>query len=495
MQFSHPSSRTSLAGLPGTSVMLSPPHPGAHSHFRSRAFSRRNFIAGVWQKLQQTVARALWLVVVLAAVTALLPAQDVTIKEYIVPTPNSGPNGITLGPDGAVWFTESSSIGGLSKIGRITETGDVTEYSLATCCAPEQITTGSDGALWFTKSYSNQVARITTAGMITEYLVPSAGSYPVGIASGPDGALWFTELLGNRVGRITTSGVITEYSLPFANSGPNFISVGPDGAMWFTESFGNRIGRITTAGAITEYPMNAGGYPIGITSGPDGRVWFVDYIGNSIGAITTTGGVITEYPVNPPQPPGALNLAGITAGPDGALWFTELDANKVGRITTSGGITEYLVPTQNSLPSGITSGPGDALWFTEGGADQIGEVVLKLTDITPPVITARADPRRLSPPDGRMITVTVSGTITDLGSGVQASSAEYAVTDEYRLVQPRGHVMLDPAGSYLFTVPLQASLQSVDPDARHYWIRVSARDNAGNRGVKWSVVEVPQQSR
>ena len=46
MQFSHPSSRTSLAGLPAASAMLSPPHAGAHSHFWSRAFSRRNFIAG-----------------------------------------------------------------------------------------------------------------------------------------------------------------------------------------------------------------------------------------------------------------------------------------------------------------------------------------------------------------------------------------------------------------------------------------------------------------
>ncbi|HKS71574.1 MAG TPA: twin-arginine translocation signal domain-containing protein [Terriglobales bacterium] len=46
MQLSHPSSRTSLAGLPAASAMLSPPHAGAHSHFWSRVFSRRNFIAG-----------------------------------------------------------------------------------------------------------------------------------------------------------------------------------------------------------------------------------------------------------------------------------------------------------------------------------------------------------------------------------------------------------------------------------------------------------------
>ncbi len=46
MQLSHPLSRTSLAGLSAAKAMLSPPHPGAHAHFWSRAFSRRNFIAG-----------------------------------------------------------------------------------------------------------------------------------------------------------------------------------------------------------------------------------------------------------------------------------------------------------------------------------------------------------------------------------------------------------------------------------------------------------------
>ena len=46
MQLNHPPSQTSLAGLSDGKAMLSPPHPGAHAHFWSRAFSRRNFIAG-----------------------------------------------------------------------------------------------------------------------------------------------------------------------------------------------------------------------------------------------------------------------------------------------------------------------------------------------------------------------------------------------------------------------------------------------------------------
>ena len=39
-------------------------------------------------------------------------------------------------------------------------------------------------------------------------------SFPNGIAAGPDDALWFVEEFGNKIGRITTAGVFTEYDIP-----------------------------------------------------------------------------------------------------------------------------------------------------------------------------------------------------------------------------------------------------------------------------------------
>ena len=44
------------------------------------------------------------------------------------------------------------------------------------------------------KTTANQIGRITTAGVITEFPIPTAGSGPAGIAAGPDGNLWFTEV-------------------------------------------------------------------------------------------------------------------------------------------------------------------------------------------------------------------------------------------------------------------------------------------------------------
>jgi virginiamycin B lyase len=93
--------------------------------------------------------------------------------------------------------------------------------------------------------YGNRIGRITTAGVITEFALPTAVSNPWGIAAGPDGALWFTQG-ADVIGRITTAGVITEFALPTADSSPTGIAVGPDGALWFTQTYGQRIGRITT---------------------------------------------------------------------------------------------------------------------------------------------------------------------------------------------------------------------------------------------------------
>src|SRR3954471_19246906 len=45
----------------------------------------------------------------------------------------------------------------------------------------------------------------------------TADSFPLGITAGPDANLWFTERVGNKIGRITPAGTITEFTIPTAN--------------------------------------------------------------------------------------------------------------------------------------------------------------------------------------------------------------------------------------------------------------------------------------
>lgn len=82
-----------------------------------------------------------------------------SITEFIVPTANSITQGIAAGPDGNLWFTELiyqgtgnnlKVIGG--KIGRITGGGTITEFPVPTTnSAPIEIAVGPDGNLWFTE--------------------------------------------------------------------------------------------------------------------------------------------------------------------------------------------------------------------------------------------------------------------------------------------------------------------------------------------------------
>jgi len=113
-------------------------------------------------------------------------------------------------------------------------------------------------------------------------------------------------------------------------------------------------------------------------------------------------------------------------------------------------------------------------------------------DTKPPAIRITATPMTLWPPNGKLVTITVSGTIIDesFGSGVDVESAVYAVADEYGQIEPSGKFILE-RDSYIFTVSLEASRQGKDRDGRHYAITVSAADHAGNVGRAATTVTVP----
>ncbi len=303
--------------------------------------------------------------IAILALPFTLPAQTVGFIEHSVPTTfGTDPSAITLGPDNALWFTDSSTDGsGTAYIGQMARDGRVTAYPVPTRNSqPIGITVGPDGALWFTEYTAAKIGRITTAGVITEYPT-TAGSSPFNITAGPDGALWYTEL-PNSIGRMTTEGAVTDYAIPGLSQDdwPDGITVGPDGAIWFTEAPGS-IGRITTDGVMSEYStpfFNAN--PTSITTGADGNLWFTEYSPGRIGRITTSG-VMTEFTI----PSNESLPFSITAGPLDSLWFTDFGGRKIGKITTAGRITEFAVPWGS--PDFITAVPTSALWFTESNGE------------------------------------------------------------------------------------------------------------------------------
>jgi streptogramin lyase len=266
------------------------------------------------------------------------------------------PEGITRGPDGAIWFTDP----GNDVIGRINAKG--TFHMFTPPGGPEistGITTGPDGALWFTTEMSSpEIGRLTTGGAFS-FFPDGQGSYPNGITTGPDGALWFGETNGT-IGRMTTTGSVSHVTVGPPNATMFGIVTGPDGALWATmltkdgSHFGDEVVRVTTAGKVKHYTVGSG--PAYICVGPDGALWFAEDGGLAIGRLTTAG-AYTEYPLGASSTPPF----GIAAGPDGALWFTLGGAARVGRITTKGKLQTFLT---SATSFAITAGPGRAMWFT-----------------------------------------------------------------------------------------------------------------------------------
>lgn len=331
-----------------------------------------------------------------------------TITVYPAPTNLANVGGLTFGPDGSLWFTAVGTSGAGNLIVRLNPNGSFSDYSV-----PSQfsglggITAGPDGSIWFTETGGatgvvatgarrgniGKVGKITPTGVITEYSVPASETFLVGIATGPDHDLWVTDRAANKVYRVTVSGTVdAAFAIPTANSEPTSITVGPDGSLWLTESYAGKVARLTTAGAFTEFSLpNTSDVPVSIVAGPDGNLWVTESGRFGSGgpgkvAKVTTSGAFTEYtvpnlvgPAHFEEPPPGR----IIVGPDKNLWFGAGD--NLDMVTTSGVFTQYVIPGTGSSATylrGIAAGPDGSIWFTAGGQPGLHAQVGRLVAVT-----------------------------------------------------------------------------------------------------------------
>lgn len=201
----------------------------------------------------------------------------------------------TAGPDGNVWFAARGreeygsqgkrvTSGYATAIGRVTPSGEVTEFGECLHLGPQytgpnSITAGPDGNVWFTnlttRSLPNVgtppgIGRITPSGEITEYRAGlQYASTPDGIVSGPDGALWFTDRELRSIGRIVPSdapantflvrssapvGRKSVTRVPVAVPGPGSLTVRPIGLL----SARNRLTRLRRPATVRAVAASCG---------------------------------------------------------------------------------------------------------------------------------------------------------------------------------------------------------------------------------------------
>lgn len=188
-----------------------------------------------------------------------------TVTHYNLPTVAATPIYVELGTDGNIWGTELTG----NNIFRVTPNGTVTEFAIPTSNSrPIAIKVGpaNDPYLWFTEEAGNNIGKISYSGVIEEFPVPKSQSNSIlaGFAFDAQGNLWtqsyvnqnnlpptgpdYIVRMGNTIldapnGDIS-SVLVTRYQVESEGTVFHRIVLGDDGDMWFTELALNNIGKV-----------------------------------------------------------------------------------------------------------------------------------------------------------------------------------------------------------------------------------------------------------
>ncbi|SDY79243.1 Vgb family protein [Herbiconiux ginsengi] len=148
------------------------------------------FPAGIDEGFVSMIAssgESLWFTANQANAIGYIRGGDSAVQLFEVPTPHSGPVGITVGDDGAAWFCEILA----GTIGRVDRTGRFTEFALPWPeSKPHAIAVDPAGGFWATLWGSNQLAHIALDGTIEIVDLPGSHSEPHGLAVAADGTVW-----------------------------------------------------------------------------------------------------------------------------------------------------------------------------------------------------------------------------------------------------------------------------------------------------------------
>jgi virginiamycin B lyase len=269
-----------------------------------------------------------------ANVIGRLDPQTGTFKEFPLPTPNSGPHGLTIDTDGSVWYTGNSA----ALIGKLNpKTGAVQEYKMPDPRATDPHTPifGADGKLYFTVQNSNFIGRLDpNTGAITLAQPPTAHAVPYGIARASTGRFYFDEFNSNRIGELEPNSMaITEHVLPNADTRPRRIAIARDDTVYYSDYARGYLGHLDPkTDHVVEFasPGGAASRPYAIAVTADGVVWYCET------GITDKNTLVRFDPATKqmqswPIPSGGSTVRNMVVGRDQELWLAESGVGKIAR--------------------------------------------------------------------------------------------------------------------------------------------------------------------
>jgi virginiamycin B lyase len=282
-----------------------------------------------------------------------------------------------------------------------------------------KIVAGPDGNMWFTEEGAKDVAKITPAGVITEYELPGTES-PIGIAPGPEGRMWVVAT-GKATSFLPSDPKNTEQTFNSALiNGEANIVFGPDGTFWVASNekvakfspsdFNGTIKAVPLTGTLAAKDIAVAGSLIVIADGSSTNKRIVTFTtagvqkdfattGGSQGVAGAPNGQIgfsqqTTAPeqvglISPPNPAQEFALNedpfGVAYGSDDAFWVVRSAKDGVARVSSSGQMSLIGGLPAGSMPRQIGAGPGNTMWVTIPKAGE--PAIARISGLEPPVST------------------------------------------------------------------------------------------------------------
>jgi virginiamycin B lyase len=309
---------------------------------------------------------------VLAATEAARTAEsaDVRFDQWTVPqaTMPFVPHDPAFAADGSGWYT---AFGG-NTLGQINPTtGSVKEFPLPTPdSGPHGIIADRDGRIWYTGNRAALIGRLDPAsGKVTEYRMPDAAARdPHTLVFDARGLLWFTVQNGNFVGRLDpASGAITLKAVATPKAMPHGIAISPGGDPYFAMAGANKIGRIDPRTLeITEYTLPDGARPRRLAAVADNAIWYGDNARGFLSRLDPRSGQVKEFA----SPGGAKSAPYSIAATRGAIWYTESEVqpNVLVRFDLQSETTQtWPVPSRGSVVRHMVAMGDSTLWLACSG--------------------------------------------------------------------------------------------------------------------------------
>src|SRR5256886_16606006 len=201
-------------------------------------------------------------------------------------------------------------------------------YPVAAGMGPDDVTAGPDGTIWFTGQRNGTVGRLDPGDGSFKLISRGKRAAPHGVVIGPDGAPWVTDGGQNAVADVDHGDhSVRLFRLPekeaYANLNTGVFN--NSGIYWFTGQSGI-YGRLEPkSGDMTVFKAPTGQGPYGITVTPKGDVWYASLAGNHIARIELATGNATV--VEPPTPNQGARR--VWSDSSGRLWVSEWNSGNV----------------------------------------------------------------------------------------------------------------------------------------------------------------------